>query len=66
MLLFISLQLLGPADVSNIIRMQLARMRPGVQIKPHTDLGARVTHSCCVLFCEAAWMLQPLCLTLTA
>jgi hypothetical protein len=38
-------QLLGAADVSKVIRMQLARIRPGVHIKPHVDLGGWATHS---------------------
>jgi hypothetical protein len=39
-------QLLGPADVAKVIRMQLARIRPGVRIVPHVDLGgwARRSH----------------------
>jgi hypothetical protein len=38
--------LLGPADLAKVIRMQLARIRPGVHIVPHVDLGgwARLSH----------------------
>ena len=32
-------QVLGQADLANIIRLQLARMRPGVRIKAHVDRG---------------------------
>lgn len=38
-------QLLGAADAANVIRMQLARIRPGVHIVPHVDLGGWARHS---------------------
>lgn len=33
------LQVLGPADAANVVRLQLARMAPGARILPHTDTG---------------------------
>ena len=32
-------QVVGPADLAKIIRLQFARMRPGINIKVHRDKG---------------------------
>lgn len=36
---------MGQADMAKIIRLQFARMRPGIRIKPHTDLGQWASRS---------------------
>ena len=33
------MQILGSTDMDKIVRLQLARMRPGVEIYPHVDRG---------------------------
>jgi hypothetical protein len=39
-------EILGPADLANIVRLQLARMRPGVSdIKRHVDSGGYAKHA---------------------
>lgn len=32
-------QIVGKEDVSKVVRLQFARMKPGTQIKPHQDMG---------------------------
>ncbi|GFR39810.1 hypothetical protein Agub_g302, partial [Astrephomene gubernaculifera] len=39
-------QIIGPADMNKIVRLQFARMKPGIEIKMHKDMGgyARFAH----------------------
>lgn len=39
------LQLLGKKDLRNIIRMQFARMQPGIHIRTHRDHGKWAMHA---------------------
>ena len=38
-------QLLGRVDMDKVVRLQLARMRPGIHILPHTDRGQWAVHA---------------------
>ena len=38
-------QLLGHGDMDKVVRLQLARMRPGIHILPHTDRGQWAVHA---------------------
>lgn len=39
------LQILGSADMDKVVRLQLARVRPGVEILPHVDRGVWALNS---------------------